>query len=82
MVKTVTAYILVNSKMNRVINAMDKISCIHGIENVAIVSGIFDIIVRATAPHMTGISHISDTIHATGDVEKTVTHIVTKENKR
>jgi len=79
--KMIGAYILVVVRTGSLPDAMEKISRIDGIINTAIVSGMYDIIARADTQGMEKILRITDEIHMTGCVEKTLTHIISREGK-
>ena len=75
------AYILVIARTGCIPPVMEKLSCMDRVSNVALVAGRYDIIVRVDAPDMASIAGITDAIHATGGIEKTVTHVISSEKK-
>ena len=76
------AYILVVTKMGRLNTVTPKIESMDNVETVSFVSGTYDIIVRANVPCMSGLMHLKDQMYKTGDIEKTVTHVISREEKK
>ena len=77
----VGAYILVKTRMGKMSAAASKIVRIGNVKNVSFVSGVFDIIVHVEVPNVSDLIDVTDSIHTTGDIEQTVTHVVSHEKK-
>ena len=76
---TIVAYILINVKVGKLRETIEKIKNTPGVVSVAITAGIYDLVVRVEVPNLEALFNLTEKIHSIDGIERTNTHIVEYE---
>ena len=77
--KHIHAYIMMNMYPGTYNKALDEIKKINNIEKISIVTGYYDIVVKANVKNLGQLNKLTSLLHKVNGVEKTNTQIIERE---
>ena len=77
--KMISAYIMTAMEPGHPSDAMENIKSIEHVKNIAIVTGDYDLVVRAEVPNIQDLISVTRKLHKIKGLIKTTTHIIEKE---
>ncbi len=70
---------MINVEVGKIAHVVEELKRIQNIENIAVVAGEFDIIVRVRVQSLEDLFEVTEKIHKINGIERTTTHVVEKE---
>jgi DNA-binding Lrp family transcriptional regulator len=77
--KMISAYIMTEMQPGHPSDALENIKSIEHVKNIAIVTGDYDIVVRAEVPELQDLFSVTNQLQKIKGLIKTTTHIIEKE---
>lgn len=75
----IKAYILVKAKVGKIENILNEARKIEDVENISVVAGDVDLIVRVRVKDLEKLMKLTDKIHEIEGVRQTTTYVIEKE---
>ncbi|MEX0568470.1 MAG: Lrp/AsnC family transcriptional regulator [Candidatus Njordarchaeota archaeon] len=75
----IRAFVMINVEVGKIAHVVEELKRIQNIENIAVVAGEFDIIVRVRVQSLEDLFEVTEKIHKINGIERTTTHVVEKE---
>lgn len=75
----IKAYILVRTKVGGLEKVLEKAKGIENIENISVVSGDYDLIIKVRVKNLEDLMKITDKLHLIEGIKQTVTYVIEKE---
>ncbi len=75
------AYIMILASPGTVNGIVKELRKIEQIENISVITGEYDIVVRVTVENMQKLADITDMINIVNGVSKTHTHVIMREQR-
>ena len=76
---TVAAYVLINVRVGKMGEILDKLRGIRNVKSISVVAGEFDLIVRVEVDNLSDLFDVTEEIHKIDGIEKTITYVVERE---
>ncbi|KAA0011532.1 MAG: Lrp/AsnC family transcriptional regulator [Thermoplasmata archaeon] len=75
----IKAYILVRTRVGKLEEVLEKAKEIENVENISVVSGDYDIIIKVKVNDLEDLMKLTDKLHLINGIKQTVTYVIEKE---
>ncbi|KAA0005966.1 MAG: Lrp/AsnC family transcriptional regulator [Thermoplasmata archaeon] len=75
----IKAYILVRTRIGKLEEILKKAKEIENVENISVVSGDYDMIIKVRVDNLEDLMKLTDKLHLIDGIKQTVTYVIEKE---
>ncbi len=75
----IKAYILVRTRVGKLEEVLKKAKEIENVENISVVSGDYDMIIKVKVNNLEDLMKLTDKLHLINGIKQTVTYVIEKE---